>query len=91
MRIGDLLDPGPGVEKFGSGLLHQHPGFPVLFLTPGSRMEKTRDPRSGIQNKHTGSYFRKLGNNFWVKNTSILCLRKIFGQYGILKFSGKKI
>jgi hypothetical protein len=38
-------------------------GIPVLF-NPGSGMEKFR---SGIQDKHPGSYFRELSKNFWVK------------------------
>jgi hypothetical protein len=36
-------------------------GIPVLF-NPGPGMEKFR---SGIQDKHPGSYFRELSNNFF--------------------------
>ncbi len=76
-RYGYLFGPGSWMNKFGSRIRYKHPGSVTLVgdpdagssavLTLGWRMGKTPDPRSGIQDKHTGSYFRKLGNNFGQK------------------------
>ncbi len=47
----------------------------VLFwpLYPGGNTIRIRDPRSGIGDKHSGSYFRALCNFFLGYNTQVLC------------------
>ncbi len=41
------------------------PKFSVFFTPdPGSGMRKNSDPGSEIRDKHIGSYFRLLSNNF---------------------------
>jgi hypothetical protein len=37
--IRDLVDPGSGMEKFGSGIRSKHPGFATLLkIVPGKYM-----------------------------------------------------
>jgi hypothetical protein len=44
--------------------MHKKRRVRKLFFTPGYRIEKNR-----IRDKHLGSYFGELRNNFWIKNT----------------------
>jgi hypothetical protein len=40
IRIRDLDDPGSGMEKFGSGIRHKHPGSATLIKKKERKMER---------------------------------------------------